>query len=111
MQRGWFLMDERQQLEQAIVALEAQRVVLGDAITDTAVAPLREKLAALNLPAIEPQRKLMTVLFADVSGFTAMSESMDPEDVTDTMNALWIRLDSAITAQSGHIDKHIGDAV
>src|SRR5215207_5734791 len=74
-------MNEREQLEQAIAALESQRAILGDAIVHVALAPMREKLAALSAqqtPA-EQQRKQLAVLFADVSGFTAMSETMDPE--------------------------------
>lgn len=105
---------ERAQLEQAINALEAQRALLGDVVVNVALAPLREKLAALNAPPAAPpaqQRKQVTVLFADVSGFTAMSETMDAEEVTSTMNALWGRLDRAILHHGGTIDKHIGDAV
>src|SRR5262245_54341892 len=104
-------MAERAQLEQAIAALEAQRALLGDAVVETALAPLRQQLAALDAQADAEQRKQITVLFADVSGFTAMSETMDAEEVRDTMNALWARLDSAITSRDGTIDKHIGDAV
>jgi class 3 adenylate cyclase/predicted ATPase len=105
-------MSEREQLEQAIATLEAQRAVLGDAAVDTSIAALKEKLVALDEPAhAAPQRKQITVLFADVHGFTAMSETMDAEDVSDTMNALWARVDKAIIAHGGTIDKHIGDAV
>jgi class 3 adenylate cyclase/tetratricopeptide (TPR) repeat protein len=104
--------DEREQLEQAIAAMEAQRAILGDETVDTMIAVAREKLAALDTAVLAaPQRKQITVLFADVSGFTAMSETMDAEDVSDTMNALWTRIDGAITAYGGTIDKHIGDAV
>ncbi len=106
-------MTEREQIEQTIAALEAQRALLGDVVVETALAPLRQKLAALAAPrsAEDGTRKLVTVLFADVSGFTAMSETLDAEDVRDVMNALWRRLDSAIFQHGGHIDKHIGDAV
>jgi hypothetical protein len=106
-------MTEREQLEQSIAGLEAQRTILGDAVVEPAIAALREKLAALQAEAApaEKQRKQITVLFADVSGFTAMSETLDAEDVTEVMNALWLRLDTAITDHGGHIDKHIGDAV
>ena len=105
-------MAEREQLEQSIAALEAQRAILGDDVVDASVAVLREKLDALE-KAVQaaPQRKQISVLFADVSGFTAMSEMMDAEDVSDTMNALWNRIDGAIIAHGGTIDKHIGDAV
>lgn len=99
------------QLEQAIAALEAQRSILSDTVVDTALAPLREKLASLQTPPPTQQRKQLTVLFADVSGFTALSETMDAEDVANTMNALWQVVDAAIVNHGGMIDKHIGDAV
>ena len=106
-------MDEREQLEQAITALESQRAILGDAVVEAALASMRERLVALQTqpPALEQQRKQVSVLFADVSGFTAMSETMDAEEVSALMNALWARLDREITAHGGMIDKHIGDAV
>jgi class 3 adenylate cyclase/tetratricopeptide (TPR) repeat protein len=104
---------DRAQLEQAITALEAQRGILGDAVVETAVAPLKEKLAALIGPAQSSteQRKLVTVLFADVTGFTAMSETLDAEDVKEIMDLVWRRLDATVIEYGGVIDKHIGDAV
>ena len=105
-------MSERERIEAAVSALERHRDLLGEHAA-TALDLLREKLAALTGEAArrEFQRKQVTVLFADVSGFTRMAELMDAEDVGDTMNALWRRLDTAITARGGAIDKHIGDAV
>ena len=105
-------MTEQEQLEQAIATLEAQRAILGDAAADASIAAMREKLAALeSLASADQQRKQVTVLFADVSGFTAMSETMDAEQVTDLINDLWQCLDAAIVAHGGVIDKHMGDAV
>lgn len=112
-------MSEREQLEKAIDALEAQRSTLGDAVVDAALGPMREKLATLqgdekHLHSIEQhkqERKQVTVLFADVSGFTSMSEKLDHEEVSGIMNALWSRLDKSILNHGGLIDKHIGDAV
>ena len=109
--REWNISQEWEAIEEAIAALEAQRDILGDAVVEVSIAALREKLAVLETQRATEQRKQVTVLFADVSGFTAMSETMDPEEVHDIMNALWARLDSAITAHGGTIDKHMGDAV
>ena len=103
-------MGDREDIENAIAALEAQRATLGEAVVETALAPLREKLAELTQASSE-RRRLVTILFADVSGFTALSERLDPEDVQDLLGRLWPRLDSAITRNRGIIDKHIGDAV
>ena len=78
---------EHHQLEQAIAALEGQRPVLGDAVVDASIAALREKLAALTAAPRDEQRKLVTILFADLAGWTAMSEQLDPEDVRATRQA------------------------
>lgn len=104
-------MDERQKIEQAILALEAQRAILGEDVTDASVATLREKLSALSVSPPVKRRKLVTLLLADFSGFTALSEQMDAEDVRLLMNTLWDRLDQEIISLGGHIDKHLGDAV
>ncbi|HET6594302.1 MAG TPA: adenylate/guanylate cyclase domain-containing protein [Anaerolineales bacterium] len=100
---------ERETLQQAIEILETQRLLLGNQTVDVAQAALRDKLALFNA---EPQeRKLITVLFADVSGFTAMAETLDHEIVSSVINSLWSRVDKAIQDHGGRIDKHIGDAV
>jgi class 3 adenylate cyclase/predicted ATPase len=102
---------ERALLERSIAALEARRSELGDEIADMALAAMLEKLSGGQALRVPQQRKLVTVLFADVSGFTAMSETMDHEVVNDVINSLWSRVDKAIQDQGGRIDKHIGDAV
>ena len=68
-------MSEREQIEHAITALETQRAVLGDAVVDVALEPLREKLAALkSREQGQLQRlKYITVLFADVVDSTRMA--------------------------------------
>ena len=110
-------MNEREQLEQAIAALGAQRSTLGDAVVDAALGSMREKLAAMDADkkgstdSRKQERKQVTILFADVSGFTKMSEQLDPEEVSGIMNDLWLCLDKTIVDHGGLIDKHIGDAV
>jgi predicted ATPase/class 3 adenylate cyclase len=108
-------MSELEQLEQAIAALEAQRATLGDAVVEAMLAPAREKLVTLRAASqtrtLTEHRKLMTILFADVSGFTAISETIDAEEMQDILRQLWARLDGVIQRHGGTIDKHIGDAV
>ncbi len=57
------------------------------------------------------QRRHATVIFADISGFTAMSEKLDPEDVTDVMNGCFSMIERIILSHGGTIDKYIGDCV
>ncbi len=59
----------------------------------------------------EGERRRVTILFADVSGFTAMSEKMDPEEVFRLMNRCFERLGNVIERHEGTVDKFIGDSV
>jgi predicted ATPase/class 3 adenylate cyclase len=57
------------------------------------------------------ERRQVTVLFADLAGFTSFVHKSDVEDVRDYMSSLWGRLDDIIAAHGGLTEKHIGDAV
>jgi predicted ATPase/class 3 adenylate cyclase len=63
-----------------------------------------------TVPSIS-ERKQVTVLFADFSGFTAFSDKLDPEEVRDRMTTLWTHLDAIIKGRGGTVEKHIGDAI
>lgn len=57
------------------------------------------------------ERRLATVLFADVQGFTALAEQLDFETVSDMIKDISKRMDKAIEAHNGYIDKHLGDGI
>ncbi len=59
----------------------------------------------------ERERKFVCILFADLSGFTALSERLDPEEVTDLISECMNRLGKRILDFEGTIDKFMGDAV
>ena len=59
----------------------------------------------------QSERRVVTILFADVAGFTAMSERLDPEVVTDAMNEIFSALGAEVEATGGHVDKVIGDSL
>lgn len=56
-------------------------------------------------------RKEMTVLFADIAGFTSISEKMPPEQLAQMLNYYLTKLSSVIFDNNGVIDKFIGDAI
>src|ERR1051325_6271025 len=111
------LQEQITDIKRAIEAQEGMRSILGDSVVGTTLAVLHHQLSELERQASQQdvgnqtRRKLVTVLFADVSNFTALSEHRDAEDVTNLVNQLWTRADWIIQEYGGHIDKHIGDAV
>jgi HAMP domain-containing protein len=61
--------------------------------------------------AAEGQRRVMTVLFCDVRGFTSTSEGMTPQGLVKVMNRYFSTMSAAIRDHDGIIDKYIGDAI
>ena len=57
------------------------------------------------------ERKLVSVLFVDLVGFTARSDQADPEDVRDTLQGFHARAKREIERFGGTVEKFIGDAV
>jgi class 3 adenylate cyclase len=62
-------------------------------------------------PGAHEERRIVTVLFADMAGFTARAERLDPEDVRAILNRYYARLRAEIEAFGGIVEKFIGDAV
>lgn len=56
-------------------------------------------------------RRIVTVLFADISGFTSLSERLDPEVMTDFLRDCVGGLVQEVAARGGWVEKQIGDAI
>jgi len=78
----------------------------GFAFCGYCTAPLAER----PTPGLE-ERKIVTVLFCDLVGFTAASEQQDPEDVQARIRPYHARLRQEIERYGGTVEKFIGDAV
>jgi adenylate cyclase len=76
------------------------------------VQPVRvEPPAPTATPApSETDRRTVTVLFADLSGFTALSEQLDPEEVRAFQSELFSELSTTIERYGGFVEKYVGDA-
>src|SRR5437879_9754815 len=57
------------------------------------------------------ERRVVSVVFADLVGFTTLSEAMDPEQVKNLVDSCFERLAADITAFGGRVDKIVGDAI
>jgi len=69
---------------------------------------LKKKISSVKLSG---ERKNVTVLFADITGFTRLSEKLDPEEVTELINKCFESMIDVIYKFEGNIDKFIGDCI
>lgn len=79
------------------------------------LAAIAERTAELREPldteSLSDERRQVTILFADLTGFTALSHALDPEEVRDLVSRYTVLVDQIVIGYGGTIDKHIGDAV
>jgi class 3 adenylate cyclase/tetratricopeptide (TPR) repeat protein len=94
----------RRKLLDAIAALRASASLAHDDAQDTRVPS-----TSLGDPIGE--RRQVTVLFADLAGYTAWGQQLDAEEVHALLEQFFDRADRIIQDHGGHIDKHIGDCV
>jgi class 3 adenylate cyclase/tetratricopeptide (TPR) repeat protein len=59
----------------------------------------------------EGERKYVTAMFSDLSGYTAISEKLDPEELKQIMSRIFGEIAQVVTKYEGFIEKFVGDAV
>jgi len=57
------------------------------------------------------ERKVLSIFFSDLQGFTSISEGMDPESLTEFLNDYLSEMTQIVLAEGGTIDKYEGDAI
>ncbi|MDI4235171.1 adenylate/guanylate cyclase domain-containing protein [Bradyrhizobium sp. Arg237L] len=87
---------------------ERMRETFGRYIDPRVVEGLIERQ---SLTGTDGQRRIMTVLFCDMKGFTSLSEGMTPQGLVKVMNHYLSTMSGPIRSHHGIIDKYIGDAI
>jgi len=95
------------QLVRRQVAAESERASLSRYFSPNIVRELAANTGALDRPTVQPA----AILFADMVGFTRLTERMEPEALVGLLREFHGRLAGVVFANSGTIDKYIGDAI
>lgn len=77
-------------------------------VSDRVVEEILKNPEALRLGG---ERRHLTVLFADIKGFTTLSETMDPARVVEVLNDYFTEMVDLIFAHEGTLDKFLGDGL
>jgi len=82
-------------------------------VSETKTPPLQPAVdIELNdVAPIDGERKHVTVFFSDLTGYTAMSERLDPEEVKEITSRIFEKISKIVANYDGFIEKYVGDAV
>jgi class 3 adenylate cyclase/tetratricopeptide (TPR) repeat protein len=83
----------------------------GQVLGQTARPSEPESAAVAPGPSPSAERKHITVLFSDLSGYTAMAEKLDPEEVKEITSRIFGKVAEIVVRYEGFVEKYIGDAV
>ncbi len=97
-------------LERRLEAASRSLESLQQAFARFAPAEVVEDIIAQGV-STRSEKKEVTVLFADLQGFTALAERHDPTVLVQLLNGWFERMAAAITAHRGHVAKLIGDGM
>ncbi|MEO0541108.1 MAG: MASE1 domain-containing protein [Cyanobacteria bacterium P01_A01_bin.105] len=100
-------MTERQRTEMALRESETLRTTMYRYLSQE----LAEELLDQGNTTVGGARRYVSILFADIRGYTRLSEQMAPEMVVDLLNAYFEVMVDVIFEQQGTLDKFIGDAI
>ena len=91
------------QIKEIPLSISSEQKALSPEAPEMKIPALRDKTAG--------ERKYVTALFSDMSGYTAMSEKLDPEEVKEITSQIFGEISRIIGQYDGFIEKFIGDAV
>lgn len=105
---AWLAHRRAQQLSRRLARASRELEALQQEFTRFAPAEVVEDIIARGVSTV-PVAKEVTVLFADLRGFTALAETMPPTELVRVLNGWFAVMARAVAAHRGHLAKFLGD--
>jgi len=108
--QAWRTRRTRAGLERRLEAAHRELEALQQAFSRFAPAEVVEDVIAAGVAA-RSEKKEITVLFADLKGFTELGEGLPPAELVAILNGYLARMSQAIVEHRGHVSKFLGDGI
>lgn len=103
------LMQSMNTMGQGLLRKEQVEKVFSRYVSDSVAKQVLEDLENMEQTPLGGQHVQASVIFADIVGFTALSESISPKEISELLNLYFTYIAKAVKFCNGHIDKYIGD--
>jgi len=98
-------------INEMIAGLKQREVFKGTLVRYMSSQLAERLLSSGEIPELKGDRKRITVLFADVRGFTTLAESLSPEEIVTLLNEYFDKMIEAISQHGGMLNKFMGDGL
>ncbi len=98
-------------INEMVAGLKQREIFKGTLVRYMSSQVAERVLSSGEMPQLRGDRRKITVLFADVRGFTALSESLSPEEVVTLLNDYFDKMIEAISQHHGMLNKFMGDGL
>lgn len=103
------LMEEMNKMTGGLLEINKIKPSLSHYASPQVADQLSKELEHLENVKLGGEHVMASVFFADIVGFTSLSESMEPKEISELLNVYFSKIIKAVNFCNGHVDKFIGD--
>lgn len=103
------LMDSLSNMNKGLLQKDRVEAVFSRYVSAQVAHEVLKDLDSLEEVELGGEHLMASVFFADIVGFTSLSETMEPQEISDLLNVYFSKVTEVVSFCKGHVDKFIGD--